>query len=366
MVILHIAAIENDPFSGVCVAVPAHVSAQASFATVGLLNIQNNVIPLISDTNYSNPVLLPYAEPFQLDALPEPFCHPDLVVFHECYRLPYLRIARTLRRKGIPYILLPHGELRDEAQRKKYFKKQVANALLFRSFIEGAEAIQCLSDAEVVTTHFGRRRFIGTNGIAIPEQAKTAFHRDGIRFVYIGRYEWRVKGLDLLLDAIRLQRTLLEEKHAHFDFYGPDYAGQLSEVNRLVHERSLEAIVTVHTEITGTEKADTLLASDIFVQTSRHEGMPLGILEAMSYGVPCLLTEGTALGAFVCENQAGWVADNDATSIAAALAEACERQSWNTYSQNARAAVRTVYAWPKVAGDAVAQYRCLLKERNGQ
>lgn len=39
-----------------------------------------------------------------------------------------------------------------------------------------------------------------------------------------------------------------------------------------------------------------LLQTDLFIQTSRHEGMPMGLLEALSIGVPCLVTVGTSLG----------------------------------------------------------------------
>lgn len=46
------------------------------------------------------------------------------------------------------------------------------------------------------------------------------------------------------------------------------------------------------------------------------EGMPMGILEAASYGLPCLITEGTMLGESVKKYDAGWVAQTNAESIA--------------------------------------------------
>ena len=41
MVILHIACIKDDLFSGVCVVVPQHIKAQSQYATVGFINVNN-------------------------------------------------------------------------------------------------------------------------------------------------------------------------------------------------------------------------------------------------------------------------------------------------------------------------------------
>ena len=41
MVVLHFASIKNNPYNGVCVAVPQHVNAQANFCEVALINVNN-------------------------------------------------------------------------------------------------------------------------------------------------------------------------------------------------------------------------------------------------------------------------------------------------------------------------------------
>ena len=43
----------------------------------------------------------------------------------------------------------------------------------------------------------------------------------------------------------------------------------------------------------GDNKVKVLLDTDIFILTSRYEGMPMGVLEAWSYGIPCILSDGT-------------------------------------------------------------------------
>lgn len=359
MVILHIAAIENNPFNGVCVAAPQHVISQKEYADVGFVNIKN--IEINELKQYSG-VQMSYVKPFDIRKLPEPFDNPDIVVFHECYRPDYLKIAKNLQKNKIPYVDMPHGELRIEAQQKKHFKKVMANLLLFNDFINHAEAIQCLSKDEMEATHFGKKKFIGSNGISMPLTRKKKFSNVGVKYIYIGRYEWKVKGLDLLFEAIHENADYLRQKCCSFVLYGPDILGRLEQVTQLVKENKIEDLVILNLEISGKEKEKALLDADIFIQTSRHEGMPMGILEAMSYGIPCLVTEGTTLGDYVNETDAGWTAANNANEISNALLQALEeRDKWKIKGNNARNSVIDDYSWSNVAKFIVAEYENLIQ-----
>lgn len=363
MVVLHFAAIENNPFNGVCVSVPQHVISQKEFVTVGFINIKNIEIDALKDYPGTQ---MDFVKPFDIKALPDPFNKPDIVVFHECYRVDYLQVANNLRKNGILYVDMPHGELRTEAQQKKRLKKVAANILLFNSFINHAVAIQCLSDDEMNATHFGKKKFIGTNGITMPKRHKSEFSKDGVKFIYIGRYEWRVKGLDLLFKAIKTDANILRRNKCHFDLYGPDILGRLDQVRQLVQENGIEDLVSIYTEISGIEKEEKLLDADIFIQTSRHEGMPMGILEAMSYGIPCLITEGTSLAERVEKFDAGWNAgrlNDDIANAIKKLFEECD--SLSTKSKNARLLISREFAWSIIARNTLEQYKKLLSEMKG-
>ena len=113
----------------------------------------------------------------------------------------------------------------------------------------------------------------------------------------------------------------------------------------------------MHHEIIGHEKEEKLLEADIFIQTSRHEGMPMGILEALSYGVPCLITKGATLGEYISDYDAGWVSDTNAKSLSKTIIEAVQnRDSWLKKGKNAVALINENFEWDKVSKYAIDNF----------
>lgn len=90
----------------------------------------------------------------------------------------------------------------------------------------------------------------------------------------------------------------------------------------------------------------------------------MGILEALGYGLPCLVTDGTTLGKYVENNNAGWRAETNVQSVFEQIICAInEKDTLNKKSKNARDMIHRHFAWEKVAEDTLTIYRNVVESK---
>ena len=131
-----------------------------------------------------------------------------------------------------------------------------------------------------------------------------------------------------------------------------------------VQSNNIEDLVEINNAIIGKEKEERILECDYFIQTSRFEGMPMGILEALSYGLPCIVTEGTTLADFVKTTDSGWVCETNSQSIASAICRAIgERRLLSEKSKNAIESVKKQFSWEVVSSSTIEKYKSLIENK---
>ena len=346
MVILHIACLD-EILGGVNTVVPQHVSEEGKLATTFLYNVYKR-----SREELSGFDLLTAVNGQK----------PDIIIFHEVYRPPFIGLYKKALALGIPYVIIPHGSLTQESQHKKYIKKKTANILLFNRFIRGAAAVQCLSQNEFDHTRVPVEKFISTNGVRI-DRIKQSFRTEKLRFLYVGRLEIAIKGIDLMLNAVKLTEHEMLESKSRLDIYGPDDIGSHEQITAMIRALGLENIVTLHGPVVGAEKADVMTGADVFIQTSRTEGMSVGLLEALAAGLPVIATEGTGMKELIDRYNAGYSAACSAESIARMIAAAVrEPEALPQKGEGARRLIAENFSWDIIAPECVERYRRLASK----
>ena len=141
----------------------------------------------------------------------------------------------------------------------------------------------------------------------------------------------------------------LKEHNVVLTMYGPNYDNTVSYLSSIINKYNLEDIISIHPAIFGEEKIKVLQQADIFIMTSRFEGHPTGLIEALSYALPCLVTTGTNMREEIEKFDAGWTADTTTESIAEALQKMIsERNLFEQKSINA-CKLASQYNWDNIA-----------------
>ena len=245
---------------------------------------------------------------------------PEIAIFEELYNLEFCFIAKTLHKRKIPYMIVPRGCLCSDAQSKKIIKKKLANLLFFNRFIKNASCIQYLTKNEAKDSGrvWNKNYCIIPNGIDISNVDIKKNYTKPIKGIFIGRIDIFHKGLDLFISAFA-EWNKKHKDNLVVDIYGSDSIGDKKKIISLINNKNLNNIIHVHGPIYDEDKKNELLSHDFFILTSRFEGHPMGLLEALSFGLPALVTEGSNMRQEIYDYNCGWTSDNSVEGIIRSL-----------------------------------------------
>ena len=130
----------------------------------------------------------------------------------------------------------------------------------------------------------------------------------------------------------------------------------------MVEALELRDCVEVRGPELGPQKEASFRWADVFVHTSRFEGHPLSVLEALARGLPCLLTTGTNIGELVQSENAGWCIEPSATAVASGLLRVrLSARDFASMGERARNLAEKEFSWSAIAHQMVAEYIALLQ-----
>lgn len=351
MNLLFISALVGGKYAGPTTSVPNQVFSQSKIDNVFWYNLTDVKCPMENCSNiYHNINEYPSEK---LEDLPFPFSQPDLTIFEELHKIKFIKFANQLKKRKIPYIIVPRSQLTKQYMMNKKLKKKIGNFIIFNKFVSSAKAIQYLSIQEQYDSkeyNQGVKGFIMPNGIFSNLINRNYEYKEKFYGVFIGRYNIYQKGLDMLIESIKdLKDELINEK-IYINLYGPDErTGNKSAIERLVSEAKINKIVNVYGAVYEDEKMEVLNKADFFIHTSRYEGMPMAVLEALSYGLPCIVTKGTNMTEMIDKYCAGWSCEDNVKSIVIGLKKFINDKSrLKQYSENA-IMLSKEYNWDKIA-----------------
>lgn len=289
---------------------------------------------------------------------------PDIVIIHDFYYIQYIPIAICLKWYRIPFVIEPHGAFGKQAMKKSWLMKVIANNTIFRALIKGANGLIFLNDGEMMDSEYNNNRMVVIpNGVDKNDVEHTYAKSYNISsepiFYFMGRFDINHKGLDYLFDALDILNAKKEPLTVRFYGVGSD------KEMLYLHDR-INKIKNINVEFRGAvfdeEKVKALRETNILLLTSRYEGFPMTILEALSFGNPCLVTPGTNVADEIESQKLGWKSELNGKAIADCilLAKNDYKRNYASYYVACRQYVLDKYQWSKIADQSIESYMKLV------
>lgn len=262
-------------------------------------------------------------------------------------------LAIILWQSKIKYLVSPHGALRIPALSKNQLKKKIVKPFV-KFYIKKASKLRAISKAEAIDIYkFGvelEKIALIPNGVeltpfaSLPENMlKEIFQRKILTF--IGRLDVYYKGLDILLKA------LAEVPVFTLYLIGPFFTkNDKKRIENLIDKENIKEIVFFMGRMYGEKKIEFLRGTFFFVHPSRSEGLPLSVLEALSQGIPVIVSTSIDPDRIIEKNKAGLTIEANIGSLIEALLKIQELSfdEWLEMKHSARRLIENIFQWDKI------------------
>jgi glycosyltransferase involved in cell wall biosynthesis len=207
-----------------------------------------------------------------------------------------------------------------------------------------------------------RRAVLLRNAVHLPPARTMNDDQTTITVLFLNRIE-AAKGVQELIEAAG--RLCPRFPELRFVITGPDCGGVETVEHRAI-ELGIARQVEICAPVTGDDKDAAYQGADIYVLASHIEGMPLGLLEAMAYGLACITCPVGGIGEVISDGENGLlVPARDQQALTAAIERLVrDRSLRQRLGAAARRTIEQGLGWDRHAASLIGLYRELLSEDN--
>jgi glycosyltransferase involved in cell wall biosynthesis len=299
--------------------------------------------------------------------------HFDLVHFYGLYDLLGPAVSYFCRRQGIPYVIEPMGMYRPID--RSFRMKRVWHRSLGDSYWSHAAQIVATSEMEeqellqdgvpagkLVVRYNG----IDRAGPAVPAtrgafSAKWGIPRDEPLLLFLGRLIPR-KGADILIDAFAQACP----SEGRLVIAGPEgEPGYLAHLTKRASDAGVESRVILTGALYDDAKAAVMADADVFVLPSRYENFANSAAEAVSSGIPVIITDACGIRSLI-DGRAGLVIAPEQQALADAIRSLLSDRSLYQKLQAGCPGVAAQLGWDRLTEQMEGYYSHALESKNGR
>jgi glycosyltransferase involved in cell wall biosynthesis len=220
------------------------------------------------------------------------------------------KIRRFFNGTRLIVVLTPHGALSDFVFKKNRFRKA-----MYWHFID--KWVMKLIDEFIVNTPIEceqlKKRYQTARCSTIPLVIDQLFsenasgmqinrHSDGIPILCtIGRYDIIIKGLDILVKAVKQLNE--NGQNVLMRCVGYDKQGGIDELQHFIDTEHAGPYIECTGPKFGEEKVELLKSSTLFCMPSRYESFSYSLMEGLQSGLPVLVGSGACVASYLNNEQ---------------------------------------------------------------
>jgi glycosyltransferase involved in cell wall biosynthesis len=283
----------------------------------------------------------------------------ELVHIHAVFNHACVAAARACRKRGVPYVVRPLGTLDPWGMQQKRLMKSAFWHLSGKRMLRGASAVHYTTRAEMEAVESS----LGINhGNVVPlgidlelgvseVNEYQEIHPPSEPYVLVLSRLHPKKGLEILIDAFVTLRNDPEFEAWRLVVAGD---GPQDYVKLLRQKASPEIIFPGWLD--SDAKKLFLRHASLLALPSYRENFGLCVLEALTCGVPVVVSPHVNLSEAIEDAGAGWIAEVDRDALVTALKSALKSDSERAKRGAAGKRMSQRFTWPAVAGELLAMY----------
>ncbi len=186
-----------------------------------------------------------------------------------------------------------------------YYKRARLMKPVIRLTLESSDAIICLSEMwkKYYSSTFKLKRLVIINNVIEKPSVSAEHVQNGtLNLLFLGHVTEK-KGVFDLLKVLAAGRDQFRHK-VKVTIGG---IGEVERLEKTISENQFNGDVSFAGWVNGNKKAQLLNDCDVYVLPSYFEGLPISILEAMSYGKPVISTNVGGIPEIVKPGFNGWL-----------------------------------------------------------
>ena len=294
--------------------------------------------------------------------------HFDVVHIHAVFNHACVAAARACRKNRVPYIVRPLGTLDPWSLNQKSLKKKLFWKLAGQKMLSQASAVHYTTQAELsaverlLSLKRGKVVPLGVEFDEVTVEVETQPKGFIAPYVLVLSRLHSKKGLDVLIDAFCELKRQNRFPEWRLVIAGDGDESYVRHLKQLATEQDLP--VTFCGWLQGPEKTSVLRNASLLALPSRQENFGLCVLEALSQGVPVLVSPEVNLSDEIRQAGAGWISAVDKSALAETLATALSNEEERTKRGAAGKKFSQNFEWDVIAKKLEEMYVSIAGSRD--